>query len=155
MMSDPNTFITNDSESNMGFLDNIADFLLGGLFAPPSGVELDRLESMKKPEPRSHANYESPDILDPNFQAWQENGVLPSNCYSLNGKKRVFVGGAVRNPGTYILPQNANFCEFVKAADGFRDNAEIGELDFSAYIGDGSTIWIPEKSQVIQNHLVQ
>lgn len=53
------------------------------------------------------------------------------------------VQGAVATPGVYSLPPRARLVDLVEAAGGLRPDANTGQLNLAASIGDGEVVAIP------------
>ena len=59
----------------------------------------------------------------------------------------VFVCGAVRNEGVYVLPEGARVLDAVNAAGGFSEEADTSYLNQAAYVTDAQKLVIPTKEE--------
>ena len=62
---------------------------------------------------------------------------------------QVHVAGAVKNPGVYILPENARNIDAITAAGGATSEADLERINLSEFIKDGQRVYIPYKNQPI------
>lgn len=58
---------------------------------------------------------------------------------------RVYMEGAVVNPGAVTLPAGARLDEAIAAAGGLTDDADVTRLFLAARVGDGERIVIPRR----------
>jgi competence protein ComEA len=63
------------------------------------------------------------------------------------GPLRVYVSGAVAEPGVYLFPQNAIIEDALQAAGGWLESAELGTLNLAAPLKDGQQIYLPSKEE--------
>jgi competence protein ComEA len=60
---------------------------------------------------------------------------------------RVYVTGAVINPGVYPLPENARWADAVLAAGGFTDDANPEAINLARRVNDEDHILVPRAGQ--------
>ncbi len=60
----------------------------------------------------------------------------------------IYVTGAVNNPGIYSLPFQSRVADAIKAASGFRSNADQATINLAKRIDDGERIFVPEIDQI-------
>lgn len=62
--------------------------------------------------------------------------------------RRIFVhvGGAVRSPGLYRLPDGARVDDAVQAAGGVLEDADLDALNLAARVKDGDKVLVPSQS---------
>ena len=56
-------------------------------------------------------------------------------------------GGAVSQPGVYVMPQGARLYEALKEAGGALDDADLDSLNLAAPVRDGERIYIPFRKE--------
>ncbi|HEY0754451.1 MAG TPA: SLBB domain-containing protein, partial [Ktedonobacteraceae bacterium] len=61
---------------------------------------------------------------------------------SANGSIQVYVVGAIKHPGVYILTMNARVYQLIKAAGGALPNANLVALNLAAKLTDGQEIYV-------------
>lgn len=61
--------------------------------------------------------------------------------------RRIFVhvGGAVRSPGLYRLPEGARVDDAVQAAGGVLEDADLDALNLAARVKDGDKVLVPSR----------
>ena len=62
---------------------------------------------------------------------------------------QVHVVGAVKNPGVYVLPENARNIDAITAAGGATSEADLERINLSEFIRDGQRVYVPYKGQPI------
>lgn len=62
----------------------------------------------------------------------------------------VYVCGAVKSPGVYVLDEGARICDAVEAAGGFEDNADESYVNQAQYVSDAQKVEIPTKEEAAQ-----
>ena len=65
--------------------------------------------------------------------------------YSKIGTVRVYVCGAVRNEGVYILPEGSIVNDALDAAGGYDENALDGSINLAAGLEDGMRIYFVKR----------
>ncbi|MCI5501262.1 MAG: helix-hairpin-helix domain-containing protein [Lachnospiraceae bacterium] len=60
----------------------------------------------------------------------------------------VYICGAVKKPGVYKFNTASRVCDAVKAAGGFKKNADTISINQAQYLKDGEQITIPKKTNV-------
>lgn len=60
----------------------------------------------------------------------------------------VYICGAVKKPGVYKFNTASRVCDAVKAAGGFKKNADTISINQAEYLKDGEQITIPVKTNV-------
>lgn len=60
----------------------------------------------------------------------------------------VYICGAVKKPGVYKFNTTSRVCDAVKAAGGFKKNADTISINQAQYLKDGEQITIPKKTNV-------
>ena len=65
----------------------------------------------------------------------------------------VYVCGAVRNEGVYILPEGSIVNDALDAAGGYDENALHGYINLAAGLEDGMRIWFPEEDDSLKTNL--
>jgi competence protein ComEA len=79
-----------------------------------------------------------PDRMTPIIQ-------LPTSTVSL---LQVYVVGAVKSPGVVQVPVDSRIQDVLNAADGVNDNADLGQLNLAAVVGDGQKIYVPVPGEI-------
>ena len=59
----------------------------------------------------------------------------------------VHVCGAVRRPGLFFLPEGSRVDDAVRAAGGFREDADQEYLNLAAYVEDGEQLEVPTRAE--------
>jgi len=62
---------------------------------------------------------------------------------------QVHVAGAVKNPGVYVLPENARNIDAITAAGGATSEADLERINLSEFIRDGQRVYVPYKGDPI------
>ena len=62
---------------------------------------------------------------------------------------QVHVVGAVKNPGVYVLPENARNIDAITAAGGATSEADLERINLSEFINDGQRVYVPYKGEPI------
>ena len=62
---------------------------------------------------------------------------------------QVHVTGAVKNPGVYVLLENARNIDAITAAGGATSEADLERINLSEFIRDGQRVYVPYKGQPI------
>ena len=62
---------------------------------------------------------------------------------------QVHVVGAVKNPGVYVLPENARNIDAITAAGGATSEADLERINLSEFIRDGQRVYVPYKGEPI------
>ena len=73
--------------------------------------------------------------------------------HSKIGTVRVYVCGAVRNEGVYILPEGSIVNDALDAAGGYDENALHGYINLAAGLEDGMRIYFPEEDDSLKTNL--
>lgn len=60
---------------------------------------------------------------------------------------KVYVNGAVRNAGVYVLQPNDRVEEAVKAAGGFGEDADLSRINLAARVRDEQHIYVPKAGE--------
>jgi competence protein ComEA len=92
----------------------------------------------------------SPVITQQNFGGTSSNSNT-GNALTTNGDLHIYVVGAVKHPGVYILPTGARVYLLLQAAGGPLQNANLVALNLAAPLSDGEEVCVPaygEKSQI-------
>lgn len=78
----------------------------------------------------------------PTKVAIETDAVEPSS-----GGRRIYVhvGGAVRSPGLYQLPEGARVDDAVQAAGGVLEDADLDALNLAARVKDGDKVLVPSR----------
>jgi len=85
----------------------------------------------------------SPVITQQNFSGTTSNSsVNTSNPLTTNGNLHVYVVGAVKHPGVYILPTGARVYLLVQDAGGPLPNADLVALNLAAPLSDGQEVYV-------------
>ena len=61
----------------------------------------------------------------------------------------VHVAGAVKNPGVYVLLENARNIDAITAAGGATSEADLERINLSEFIRDGQRVYVPYKGEPI------
>ncbi|MBQ7502052.1 helix-hairpin-helix domain-containing protein [bacterium] len=77
----------------------------------------------------------------------QLEGLQPQVFRSAKGTIKVYVVGAVRNPGMVSLPFDARVDDAVKAAGGMTEDAEPLSVNLAKRIKDEDKIYVPSKGE--------
>ena len=64
---------------------------------------------------------------------------------------RVYVGGAVKNKGTYDLPRSSRVEDAVSAAGGFTEDAAQESVNTAVFVEDGDEIIIPSQNGIVRS----
>ena len=62
---------------------------------------------------------------------------------------QVHVTGAVKNPGVYVLLENARNIDAITAAGGATSEADLERINLSEFIRDGQRVYVPYKGEPI------
>jgi len=62
---------------------------------------------------------------------------------------QVHVAGAVKNPGVYVLLENARNIDAITAAGGSTSEADLERINLSEFIRDGQRVYVPYKGDPI------
>ena len=62
---------------------------------------------------------------------------------------QVHVTGAVKNPGVYVLLENARNIDAIAAAGGATSEADLERINLSEFIRDGQRVYVPYKGDPI------
>lgn len=62
---------------------------------------------------------------------------------------QVHVTGAVKNPGVYVLLENARNMDAITAAGGATSEADLERINLSEFIRDGQRVYVPYKGEPI------
>lgn len=62
---------------------------------------------------------------------------------------QVHVTGAVKNPGIYVLLENARNIDAITAAGGATSEADLERINLSEFIRDGQRVYVPYKGEPI------
>jgi len=62
---------------------------------------------------------------------------------------QVHVTGAVKNPGVYVLLENARNIDAIAAAGGATSEADLERINLSEFIRDGQRVYVPYKGEPI------
>jgi len=85
----------------------------------------------------------SPVITQQNFSGTSSNSsVNTSSPLTTNGNLHVYVVGAVKHPGVYILPTGARVYLLVHDAGGPLQNADLVALNLAAPLSDGEEVYV-------------
>jgi competence protein ComEA len=85
----------------------------------------------------------SPVITQPNFNGTSSNSsVSPSTPLTTNGNLHVYVVGAIKHPGVYILPTGARVYVLLQDAGGPLPNADLVALNLAAPLSDGEEAYV-------------
>lgn len=72
---------------------------------------------------------------------------------AVEGKSiKVCIKGAVKKPGTVVLPENSRIEDVIKEAGGFTENAAQNYLNLADFIEDGAFIYIQTKNEEKANN---
>ncbi len=69
------------------------------------------------------------------------------------GRKKVYVCGAVRSPGVYELDADARINDALEAAGGFAENADIDIVNLADVAADGQKIYFPVEGEDITSDI--
>ena len=72
----------------------------------------------------------------------------PTNPSSYSATIKIYVCGAVLNPGVYDLTSGMRTCDAVAAAGGMLETAAVGYVNLAAIVQDGEQIAIPTQSEL-------
>ena len=78
--------------------------------------------------------------------ATPKSAALTSATYST---VQVHVTGAVKNPGVYVLLENARNMDAITAAGGATSEADLERINLSEFINDGQRVYVPYKGEPI------
>ncbi len=85
----------------------------------------------------------TPIITQQNFGSSTSNSSVNSNSpLTSNGELHVYVVGAVKHPGVYILPVGARVYLLLEAAGGALPNADLVTLNLAAPLTDGQEVYV-------------
>lgn len=84
-----------------------------------------------------------PLITQQNFSGTSSNsGSNTGSSLNTNGDIHVYVVGAVKHPGVYILPSGARVYQLLEAAGGALPNANLVALNLAAPLSDGEEVYV-------------
>ena len=84
-----------------------------------------------------------PVITQQNFKSTSSNSSVNTNSrLTTNGNIHVYVVGAVKHPGVYILPAGARVYVLIQAAGGTIPNADLVTLNLAAPLSDGQEVYV-------------
>src|SRR5947208_3104876 len=90
----------------------------------------------------------SPVITQQNFSGTSSNSsVNASSPLTTNGNLHVYVIGAIKHPGVYILPTGARVYVLLQDAGGPLPNADLVALNLAAPLSDGEEIYVIRKGE--------
>ena len=85
----------------------------------------------------------SPVITQQNFSGTSStNSVNTSSTQTTNGNLHVYVVGAIKHPGVYILPTGARVYLLLQDAGGPLPNADLVALNLAAPLSDGEEVYV-------------
>jgi len=85
----------------------------------------------------------SPVITQQNFNGTSSNSsVNTSSPLTTNGNLHVYVVGAIKHPGVYILPGGARVYLLLQDAGGPLPNADLVALNLAAPLSDGEEVYV-------------
>ena len=85
----------------------------------------------------------SPVITQQNFNGTSSNSSVNTNSpLTTNGNLHVYVVGAIKHPGVYILPTGARVYLLLQDAGGPLPNANLVALNLAAPLSDGEEIYV-------------
>src|SRR5436190_4539593 len=85
----------------------------------------------------------SPVITQQNFSGTSSNSsVNASSPLTTNGNLHVYVIGAIKHPGVYILPTGARVYVLLQDAGGPLPNADLVALNLAAPLSDGEEVYV-------------
>ena len=85
----------------------------------------------------------SPAITQQNFSGTSSNSsVNTSSPLTTNGNLHVYVVGAIKHPGVYILPTGARIYLLLQDAGGPLPNADLVALNLAAPLSDGEEVYV-------------
>jgi len=85
----------------------------------------------------------TPVITQQNFSGTSSNGsVNTSSPLTVNGNLHVYVVGAIKHPGVYILPTGARVYLLLQDAGGPLPNADLVALNLAAPLSDGEEVYV-------------
>ncbi len=93
-------------------------------------------ETDRSSEQSEEAGTEHPAVSPETAGKPQDDGPFEQEVY-------VYVCGAVKNPGVYILSKTPRICDAVEAAGGFCENAAENYWNMAEIIADGQMIYVP------------
>ncbi|HLH60607.1 MAG TPA: ComEA family DNA-binding protein [Ktedonobacteraceae bacterium] len=93
--------------------------------------------------------WEDPSLLNTSTSSSQQNSVgigssAGANANSSTGSEdiQVYVTGAVKHPGVYILPGDARIFQLLQAAGGALPDANLVALNLAAKLSDGEEVYV-------------
>jgi competence protein ComEA len=85
----------------------------------------------------------TPAITQQNFSGTSSNNsVNTSSTQTTNGNLHVYVVGAIKHPGVYILPTGARVYLLLQDAGGPLPNADLVALNLAAPLSDGEEVYV-------------
>jgi len=85
----------------------------------------------------------SPVITQQNFNGTSSNSSANANSpLTTNGNLHVYVVGAIKHPGVYILPGGARVYLLLQDAGGPLPNADLVALNLAASLSDGEEVYV-------------
>ena len=85
----------------------------------------------------------SPVITQQNFNGTSSNSsVNTSSPLTTNGNLHVYVVGAIKHPGVYVLPGGARVYLLLQDAGGPLPNADLVALNLAAPLSDGEEVYV-------------
>ena len=85
----------------------------------------------------------SPVISQQNFSGTSSSGnVNTSSPLTTSGSLHIYIVGAIKHPGVYILPSGARVYLLLQAAGGPLPNADLVALNLAAPLSDGEEVYV-------------
>ena len=102
-----------------------------------------------------NATGESTDIpevnaADRDSNASGQTGKTADIPYAGYSPVTVYVCGAVRNSGVYVLPEGSRVTDAIDASGGFAENADDTYLNLACILIDGTRVYVPETGETAE-----
>lgn len=81
--------------------------------------------------------------------------ILPTATPASVAEAKVYVSGAVRSPGVYILPEGSRLAEAIEAAGGATEGADLTAVNLAARVSDEDHWHIPRAGETLPAMSVQ
>lgn len=74
----------------------------------------------------------------------KRNNIITASVDDKTSYKEIYLGGAVKNPGFYMMDASGNLAQLVNLSGGFTFEADIEQVNLSRPLKDGDNIIIPK-----------
>lgn len=123
----------------------------GGCGAPFGDASLSNSLSNKEKQTAEFLDVQMTDLPVPEQESGEERESEPAqDAAPENTEKKVYVCGAVKNPGVYSFKEGDRIADLVSAAGGFTEEACPEGVNLAAYPEDGQMLRIPTPKEAAE-----